>query len=597
MTPTKSSPPKLLTAHPSGQQSSPPDSSPPSTSKAPQSDAPKAALSRVQVELQRTGNTQPLDYCSKLRGHGSDPFDPDNAGALMLGVFGGSFAVTSGLTTFGHEVGGHIYLGWGSVTQGDLELKYQVDGFDNLKAIGKAPTLLGKIKATGNWLIGADSNGDGATGYAYRTGKGVSAFGQILGEQGRSAWVSGVGSVPDLAFNSLTMLAGMKLRHEHPAFGYALIGCSATNHLITATYPLSAAFMSSAEIKRIATTRGHDFANLAYRLSNITGLPARVFAITTAAAFVGIVPAVALGVYLYQRAQKRNAIPDGLALQYWLSKSPSDPEIDRRFRSLLEAYPRRQRLAEVTQRLIQADHQSSAQQQPLSPEERQELLAKFLSAKEDFDRYLIDAIGPEVLGANKSELLRKWQEAQSGDGVEKLLAKLSASGTALMLGTPALQVAANTLAPALSTVAAVATQAMPITAALNTAYVGYRTYQDLQAPEAKMPKAAKALSVGQALLSAAGTALVSTAVIAGASALAIPTLGLVALVGLGLAYGKNKVLQRTYAQSQSEGGKASATSRSKKAPRPAPPKPKQGLSGVWERLTFWKPPSRREAHA
>ncbi|MGE3954918.1 MAG: hypothetical protein AB7F31_07030 [Parachlamydiales bacterium] len=208
------------------------------------------------------------------------------ASLALVGATGALAACVYQLTGVGtalHEIVGHAFLGGYLMRHyGPGESpEWQIDGWDNFRAIFRASSVQEGAVATFHWLTGHDANGDGASGVAWVEGGTPNSLAQWMGRDGLSAWTSAAGSLPDLALDSAASVGGIHLMERAPHLASFLIGFALTNHLITSLYPLSAALMSAKELAEAARS-GHDFANFAYRIGKITGMEATRVAKLTA---------------------------------------------------------------------------------------------------------------------------------------------------------------------------------------------------------------------------------------------------------------------------------------------------------------------------
>ena len=517
-----------------------------------QTDITEVDVKKLKKDLIKTSHQQAKSPEQKLT------FDEyrSNINHKMGGLIGGLTAATlietTGGGTFLHEVGGHAYTGGGLTGNypNGIHPNYQVDGIDNFNEMKNANTIQGKLTGLGHWLTSYDANKDGFAGYCYsRSGSdGPNELGKAMGEPKRNAWISLSGSIPGLALNSLAVMGGMQIKDKHPAAGYALMGTGMTLHLMSSAYPISAAVMSNEQIIQKAGT-GHDFANFAYQMSKVSNIPPQGIAIATAAIYTGIVPAIAIGMYLHQKAHKTDIVPEHLALEHWLSKSVKDPKIDEKFMKLYQKYPRKEELQKAVIAVLEIDEKYRTNPKSVSTAEIKAANSTLIEERKKFNNYLIKKLDKKIIQENKNEILGEWQKLQKSDKLQQLLEKLSVAGMVGASITPVVSVLGQTIVPALGAAGTALTYASPALAACGTAKTAYDTYKDLKSPDTQVPKKAKAISIGQTVASTAGvTALAISLLVPGAGMLLIPALIGTTVTGVGLSIAKNNIIKKNFYQ-------------------------------------------------
>ena len=472
----------------------------------------------------------------------------------VSGVGTAVLMTTTGVDTSLHEVVGHGYLG-GHLLHDyapGREPRFQVDGWDNAEAIGDAENFSEAMKALGRLLGAHDVGDDGALGKAWVRGGEPNALGEAMGADGMSAWISLSGSLPGLALNSLAVIGGMKLKDSHPAAGYALLACGLTQHLMSSGYPITAALMDNATLAHEASV-GHDFANFARCVGRLTGLSAQTVAIATAAVWTGLVPAVALGMYLHQKSHKGDIVPDHLALQHWLSQSQDDPKRDKVFIKLFNQYPGKENLQMYSRNLVQL--QCLKMEHP----EDEEISAKLSHTwdklhdeKTRFDQFLLGKIPKSALKKSKLDVVEKWEKLQANNKVQMALTTLSVGGMAVGVMGRIFGVLGRTVAKGLAPIATALSYVFPALQALAIGASAYETYKDLKSPTSKVPMPAKVVSVVKTAGFVIGSAAMAAATfVPGLNMIFIPAMIFTIISCIGLSFAKNRILKKSFELHQS----------------------------------------------
>ncbi|MEN9344039.1 MAG: hypothetical protein RLZZ453_826 [Chlamydiota bacterium] len=265
-----------------------------------------------------------------------------SSAAGILSVF---LAATTGVTTAVHEVLGHGFLGFKSVYNyywRGSSPTYTVIGWENFKDIGKAHSFGEGITAFFRWILGMHSV-NGADGWANRgSPSGNTDFGKALGAQGRDVWISLTGSIPMLVVDAaMAALGGHWLaKGNRSRLAPALLSFACTDNLINSLYPLDAAIKTPQVADK--ELPGHDFANVALKLSNIIHIPAEAIAIGVAGFWMTGVPFVGLASYFATRGSLIHSISDTAALSHWLSTLENHPTERHRFEELEALYYKKQ---------------------------------------------------------------------------------------------------------------------------------------------------------------------------------------------------------------------------------------------------------------
>lgn len=501
----------------------------------------KPSFPRVLIDASRLSyyNGPPNDIANKRLDGRLFPL----GGGCLAGSLLSYLTTSTGLETAMHEIAGHGLLGL-HLTHNYAEgegPRYQVNGWDNLKAIGNADSFLEGLKEFYRLLTGYDRYGGGAAGRTWFGQGEPNALGRAMGEKGLSAWISISGSLPGMMTNTLMVTGGMKLKNHEPTTGYMLVAFGISQHLMSSYYPWSAAVMSENALIKNAQL-GHDFANFSIQIGDITGVPPQAVAISTAVLWTAFVPAVAIAMYFYQKAHETDIVPDHVALQNWLSKAPENKEIEKQLEKYLENYPRKEKLItlwhDFTSNLETGG--SCVSSKKLRIETRR------------FTEHLLDKLPKKTLNKSKKEVLRKWEKLQAPDIAQKTLSILSIIGTITTIATKFLYILGQTIAPYLATVATVFTYASPLFTGISVISSGYETYKDLKSPDASIPKVAKMLSVAKlvvAVVSAIG--ITAGMFVPGLNGVLIAAVIVGVIGAIALAYARHRIIKHRFKLLQS----------------------------------------------
>ena len=450
---------------------------------------------------------------------------PQHMGMSMGGILA-ILGMTTGPLAALHEVVGHGLLGTELTQQSGPSPTYWIEGWDNFNKIRAADSFKEGLHAFFYWLTPWDwGTGSSAVGMTYHYPDQTNGIGQAMGTEGRDAWFSVAGSIPGLALDSLSVIGGMHLRKRSPVLGNLLVGFGLTDHLLTVSYPISAAMMSDSELKATQSS-GHDFADFALKISDILGISAHDIALSTAVIWTAFVPLIAAAAYLHTRSHIGDVVPDALALKRWVEKAKKDPKASAELEEYYQAYPdkRRKRLDAV-----------KIEDLPTSPE--------FY----DFLGYLLDKIPSQSLDECKKEILASWEKNLPRDRIQTALTVASVGGTAMAVATKTLDVLA--LANSSLQIAATAlSHIAPVFIGASVISAGYQVYKDFQCPDSVVPLSAKMLSVAKLVLTVACAALMITALfVPGLNLAFIGVLVLGSILNILLSYGRSHVIRNSFA--------------------------------------------------
>lgn len=462
---------------------------------------------------------------------------------MLTGIMGGdllgNLIETTGPAVAVHEFVGHALLGMEMTNryapgQGPT---YQVDGWDNFQAIGKAGSFQDGLIAVLNWLSGYDTYGDGASGKTYWGHPlGPNPIGKAMGPDGQSAWISIAGSLPMLAIDTLSAVGGVLLSRRSPTIGSMLATMGIVNSLGNSAYPISAALMSPAELQRPALA-GHDFANFANHMSPLLGMSAEAVAIATAAIWTPIVPLAALAAYLHTRSHAANIVPAALAVKHWLQKGETDPKIAKELERLFHTFRDKKELEEICQKVLASDGDLLTGD---AIEQMQDIAYRFIA-------HILDRLPSASLDSAKMEVLAEWEKNVKPDRLQTALTVTALLGSAAAVATKVMQVFADTITPSLLPAVTALTYASPIFAGVSTLSAGYQVYKDFKCPDTIVPKSAKILSVARLVASVACAVLITAALFApGLNAVFFGALILGSILNIILSLARSSIVQRRF---------------------------------------------------
>jgi hypothetical protein len=434
---------------------------------------------------------------------------------VSVGGLAAGFAGMTGVTVALHEVLGHGLLGIELTQQSGPAPTYRIGAWENFDKMLHADSFKDGLAAFFHWLF-PFSDGDAGHANWSPDSSQPNGIGQAMGPDGRSAWVSIAGSLPGLALDSLSVVGGMYLRKRSPVLGNLMVGFGLTDNLIGTGYAMSAALMSDSQL----ASTNNDFANFAVKMSDITGIPAHDIAIGTAFFWTAFVPLLAAAAYLHTRSQITETVPDFLALKHWVQKGESDPKIAAELQKYYEAYPQKDKLAQV-----KVENLTSS---PIFC---------------DFLNYLLDKISVTSLNACKKEILASWDKNVPRDRIQTALTLASLAGTGSAVATKILGVL-SLANPALQTAATALGYVAPVFIGASVISAGYQVYKDFQCPDSVVPKAAKMLSIAKLVATIACAALMITALfVPGLNVAFIVVIVLGSILNIILSYARSQLIR------------------------------------------------------
>lgn len=230
-------------------------------------------------------------------------------------------AIAEGLTTFIHEVGGHYLLGAHALYSYPAEQgpSWQVDLLSNLQEVGQSASW---EEAWAYLLqIDADYGDDGAAGFvddAFEFAQ-PRLLTQYLSEEALDAWGSITGPLVENIGYSVAVVQGARIAQRHPVLGTAVIAATLSTHAASLPYSWSAVGISIARLNSMADD-GHDFANFALCMGDVTGIHPSDIALSTALVTSVAIPLIAFGAYRYYSARAYRSIADDRAVEYLIAK-------------------------------------------------------------------------------------------------------------------------------------------------------------------------------------------------------------------------------------------------------------------------------------
>ena len=472
-----------------------------------------------------------------------------------VGVGLATLAETTGLNTTLHEYVGHGYLG-GHLTMdytNGHEPIFQVDGWDNFQAMLDAEGAPATKDAILNWLSGHDVGQDGASGWAAVWGGEPNELGAEMGSDGQGAWISVAGSLPGMVTNSLVVMGGMKLRKTNPALAYSILSFGGTMHLINSAYPISAAVMG-AETLELEANRGHDFANFAVRMGEVTGLAPQAVAIMCAGLWVGIIPGIALAMYLHEKSSQDELVPDHIALGHWLSQAKDDEKVAEVFDGLLEKYPEQKQLKAFALKSLvlkyKLDHRIGEKESVLK--EFGALNIRMTRAQDKFNTYLLSKIPSKTINRARADVLTRWGALTTNKKLRTAMVGIQAGGFTLGVLSQLFGLLGRTIVAGLAPVATALSYAFPVFQLIGAGFSAYDTSRDLRSPVDTVPRSAKVLSVLKTtMVSVSSVMLIIGICVPGLGALILPGI-LVGLIGaLGFGFAKTRIIRHRFDVHQS----------------------------------------------
>ncbi len=498
----------------------------------------------VKVAHQRNAEGAPSEYLSEKQKKDRQ------LGGLVVGGGLGILNMTTGLETTLHEYVGHGYLG-GHLTSDYPEGRepvYQVDGWDNFQAMLDAEGPGETFGAFCDFIAGKDVGEDGAAGWAMVGHGEPNELGELMGADGQRAWISVSGSIPGVLINSLMVAGGMKLKDTSPATAYAMMTFGGVMHLNSSAYPFTAALMSPEELL-VEGNSGHDFASFALRMSEITGLSPQAVAITTAGVWAGILPAVALGMYLHQKSSRNEIIPDRIALGHWLSTAGEDEKVSATFDKLYSNYSRKDTMQEIARRalVLQFKLETKLGDEATLKGELEEVQKDLIREQDKFNSYLIAKLPKGTLNKAREAVLVKWEKAQGNKKLKKAITAFQISGMTVAGLAGLFGVLGRTIVTGLAPVGAAMSYIFPFLQVGAAGLSTYETYRDWKSDDVRVPKSAKVISAIKTGVSyVTAILLIVGFFVPGMQVLVLPAV-LVALVnGLGLGALKNRIIKGSF---------------------------------------------------
>lgn len=443
--------------------------------------------------------------------------------AVAAGVLGPCVAANTGASVALHEVVGHGLLGLTlthNYASGDGP-RYWVGGFDAFHRMENAHSVGGGLNGFFSWIF-ATHDRNGVNGTTSQGDGELNALGRAMGSSGNDAWVSITGSIPGLLLNTLFVSVGMSIRHKYPNIALALIIFGMENSVIEGTYAWTAAVMTPSQLRENAQN-GHDFANFAIRMHEVTGLNSSLIAISTALFWTGFIPLVALGIYFYQKSKRLDIVPDEMAAYYFAKYKTKNAIEEEQLLNFMSQY------LGNTEDIITDEKKAE------------------LCDSKPFIEYLVEKIPKKTLKNSKYEILKKWQNLQKPSKLQSSLAYAIVVLLLLGMVTQILNVLANTIQPALLPIAHVLNFILPIFGLLSVISSGYETYNDLKCNNIQVPVLAKFISVFKLIITSTIVSLVIAATFAGSmNYILIPAIIAGTLLSLGLSFAKINIIQNSF---------------------------------------------------
>lgn len=339
----------------------------------------------------------------------------------------------------------------------------------------------------------------------------LNPLGKMMGSQGTSAFVSFAGSVPALLVDSSAVAWGISNWKEQPVLGSAIASFGMIDHLLNCEYPLQAAFMSKTDLFLEARS-GHDFANVAVNIGEMTGIDPRLIAGGTALGYVALVPLIGIMSYLYQKKQQLNLVPDHMAIKRWIYVSRQDKKAKVQFNHLLKKYPFKSQLYKAC---------SEFKSQPDSHRTKK----NYENEMALFYEYLIEHLDRNIILSQKRRILQGWEKHQAPDRIQRRFQYFGFAGAAFGVSLKVAKVLSETVVPNLAATASVLGYANPIFTTISILSNAYDTVKDLRSSSEKIPKMAKMLSVSKLVVSITASTLVLVGVF-------VPGMNVVLIVGV-----------------------------------------------------------------
>jgi hypothetical protein len=443
----------------------------------------------------------------------------------LMGISTGSglsvLGVTTGATVGLHEVVGHGMLGI-ELTTKDSNPQYQVTGWDKFNDMTHSSSAGEGIANFFKWI---SSDGSGVTSHS--SSAEPNKIGQAMGPSGQDAWISVAGSLPALGLDSLSVISGVHLRKRSPIIGNMLLSFGLMDNMLNSGYPISAALMNHAQMEEQAS-HGHDFANFSLRMSEVSGLPAKDIAISTAVFWTGFVPLIAILAYLHSKSHIKDVVPNVLALKNWIQKAENDPKIADELENLYQMYPNKDRLEKANQKNLFSNHD-------------------FIN----FIEYLLEKVPVKDLDVSKNEILKAWDKNIPKDKVQTALTGAAVLGLAAAVTSKVLALLAL-IKPSLQTAATTLGYITPIFILASVLSSAYQVYKDFKCPDGIVPKNAKMLSVANLVMTVVcSTLIVSSFFIPGLNLIFIGALVIGCISSIAISYIRSQIIRNKFTLSKS----------------------------------------------
>lgn len=445
-----------------------------------------------------------------------DPKIPRNriareVGGIVGGVSSMIIAQSTGASVGLHEFIGHGILGLG-LTGDNSSATYQTNGWDRFTQLSHSSSFEGGIENFFKWLFSVDSGQLGVTNYNQSTPNGL---GIAMGPEGRSAWISIAGSIPGLLVDSASVAGGMILRKKSPILGNLFVLFGLADSVTASNYAIGAATMSRGQLSQ-AAHQGHDFANFALKMSDITGMPATDIAITTATLWTLVVPLIAIASYMKTKSHITDAVPDILALREWIQDDKNKEKIN----TYWEAY---------------CTAQKNKKDAP-APQ-----LYGFVND-------LLNKISSSELSPYKTKLLTSWNKNIPTDRIQTGLNITASLGMITSIATKIL----STLSlahPGLEATTTALSYAAPVLVGAAIASAAYQVYKDFKCNDSVIPQKAKMISIAKLIVTIASAIFIIISLFQPASLNFTFPIALFsgALINTGLSFARAKIVQNQYA--------------------------------------------------
>jgi len=431
-------------------------------------------------------------------------------GGIVAGSVGTVALQSTGVTVGLHEALGHGFLGIG-LTGDNSSATYQTNGWDRFTQMTHSSSFTSGIENFFRWLFTIDSGQSGVTHYSGSTPNGL---GIAMGPEGRDAWISISGSIPGLILDSASVAGGMLLRKKSPILGNLFVMFGLADSVTASSYTIDAATMSTSQMEQAAKT-GHDFANFALKMSDITGIPATDIAITTATLWTVIVPLIAIATYVHTKSHMTDIVPDLLALREWIQDEKNEEAINTHWEKHCE--------------------ESSKKREAVTPNPY------------NFVNYLLEKIPPSALNPHKINLLASWNKNIPTDRIQTGLNIAGSLGMITSTGAKILNVV-SLAHPGLESASVGLSYAAPALVAASIASAAYQVYKDFKCDDSVIPRKAKMISVAKLIVTIVSAVFIILGIF---QPFLNPTFPIAlfgsAIINIGLTFARAKIVQNQYA--------------------------------------------------